>query len=109
MTETTYNGWTNYATWRVNLEVFDGFDPFDNFSDDQAGMEDNLAEYLKDYAEELINMSVQDPHAPSLAVDYAMAFLADVNWREIAGHLIVDYAVETNQPINNKIFSEVNS
>ena len=19
-----YNGWTNYATWRVNLEMFDG-------------------------------------------------------------------------------------
>jgi len=28
----SYNGWTNYATWRVNLEMFDGatdelFDP----------------------------------------------------------------------------------
>jgi hypothetical protein len=22
----TYNGWTNYATWRVNLEMFDGLD-----------------------------------------------------------------------------------
>ena len=21
-----YNGWTNYATWRVNLEMFDGAD-----------------------------------------------------------------------------------
>ena len=21
-----YNGWTNYATWRVNLEFFDGDD-----------------------------------------------------------------------------------
>jgi len=25
MTTTTYNGWTNYATWRVNLELFDNF------------------------------------------------------------------------------------
>ena len=24
MTDNTYNGWTNYATWRVNLEIFDG-------------------------------------------------------------------------------------
>ena len=23
-TDNTYNGWTNYATWRVNLELFDG-------------------------------------------------------------------------------------
>ena len=34
-TNTTYNGWTNYATWRVNLEIFDGFDPYDYFSDNQ--------------------------------------------------------------------------
>ena len=29
MTDTTYNGWTNYATWRVNLEIFDGMSPRD--------------------------------------------------------------------------------
>ena len=28
MKDTTYNGWTNYATWRVNLELFDGSDQF---------------------------------------------------------------------------------
>jgi hypothetical protein len=27
MTNTDYNGWTNYATWRVNLEIFDGMEP----------------------------------------------------------------------------------
>jgi hypothetical protein len=25
--DTKYNGWTNYATWRVNLEMVDGYDP----------------------------------------------------------------------------------
>lgn len=29
MTDDTYNGWTNYATWRVNLEMFDGMSPRD--------------------------------------------------------------------------------
>ena len=24
MKDQKYNGWTNYATWRVNLEIFDG-------------------------------------------------------------------------------------
>ena len=24
MKKETYNGWTNYATWRINLEIFDG-------------------------------------------------------------------------------------
>lgn len=26
MGDVTYNGWTNYPTWRVNLEMFDGYD-----------------------------------------------------------------------------------
>mgnify|MGYP003348713519 CR=1 FL=1 len=26
MSNTTYQGWTNYATWRVMLELFDGMD-----------------------------------------------------------------------------------
>ena len=31
-----YNGWTNYATWRVQLEIFDSMhveDYFDEFPD----------------------------------------------------------------------------
>ena len=27
MTDQKYNGWANYETWRVNLELFDGYDP----------------------------------------------------------------------------------
>ena len=26
MSDKKYNGWTNYATWRVNLEIIDGHD-----------------------------------------------------------------------------------
>jgi hypothetical protein len=85
-----YNGWTNYATWRVNLEIFDGFDPFDNFSDDQANMMDWLADYLKEYAETLIYEAGGGDG--NIAVDYALAFLSDVNWREIAEHMFLDYA-----------------
>jgi hypothetical protein len=29
MNDQKYNGWTNYATWRVNLEIFDGIDLMD--------------------------------------------------------------------------------
>jgi hypothetical protein len=39
-------------------------------------------------------MSVSDPHAPNIALDYALAFLSDVNWYEIAGHMIEDYVEE---------------
>ena len=86
----TYNGWTNYETWRVNLEIFDGLDPYDYFSDDQASLEDNLADYLKEYAENLIYESGGGDG--NLAVDYALAFLQAVNWHEIAKHMIEDYA-----------------
>ena len=93
MNDKKYNGWTNYETWRVNLEIFDGFDPYDNFSDDQDNMQDNLAEYLKDYVETIIYESGGGDG--NLAVDYALAFLQDVNWHEIAKHMIADYAEVT--------------
>lgn len=88
MTDNKYNGWTNYETWRINLELFDGFDPFDYFSDDQANMMDWLADALKEYAEEIIEQTSSE----GLARDYALAFLQEVNWREIAEHMFLDYA-----------------
>ena len=90
MNNTTYNGWTNYETWRVNLEVFDGFDPYEYFStvdpDDAYG----LGESLKDYAEQVIFECSEIPNG--LARDYAQAFLNAVNWQEIAAYMIKDYA-----------------
>ena len=71
----TYNGWTNYATWRINLEVFDGM------HSDIDG-EKVTAESCEDYAKEVLS-----ENGEGLALDYAMAFLANVNWHEIAGHL----------------------
>jgi hypothetical protein len=29
--ENGYNGWSNYATWRVSMEMFDGFDVQDAY------------------------------------------------------------------------------
>ena len=77
--DTKYNGWTNYATWRVNLEIFDNFD-VDGYSDDTY----ELSEQLKDYAEEVI-FGEQDG---TLIASYALAFISEVNWYEIAEHLL---------------------
>jgi hypothetical protein len=87
-TDTTYNGWTNYATWRVNLEIFDGL------TSDYYGTNDTtrLAQELRDHAEEIIEATTTEA---GLARDYALAFLGDVNWREIARHLI-----EANEEID---------
>ena len=70
-----HNGWTNYATWSVNLEIFDGL-----HSDmDEEGV---TAEYCEEYAEEVLFSEFDNDQ--SLACSYARAFLADVNWHEIA-------------------------
>ena len=82
-----YAGWTNYATWRVNLEMFDGYDPYDCGHDSSVTAYD-LGQYLKDYAEEMI-LSTSNEGA---ARDYAFAFLSDVNWYEIARHMIDNYS-----------------
>ncbi len=80
---TEYNGWTNYATWRVNLEMFDG-QPLDNISADSDPHD--VANDIRDYAHDYIH-----EQASGLALDYALSFLSDVNWREIAEHMIEDY------------------
>ena len=83
MTDNTYNGWTNYATWRVNLEVFDCLSVEDIFT---ADLEDpspwDVGDAFKGYAEDLIISETQE----GVAQDYALAFLSDVNWYEIASH-----------------------
>jgi hypothetical protein len=68
--------------------VFDGLEQSEMF--DLSLPLEQLRHVLQDYAEELIEMSVRDPNAPNLAFDYAMAFLSDVNWYEIAEHMIAD-------------------
>ena len=88
MNDTKYNGWTNYATWRVNLEMFDGFDPRDYWPDAFDTDDCDLGDLLKGSAEEII----ENTSTEGIARDYALAFISDVNWREIAQHMIADYA-----------------
>ena len=64
---TKYNGWTNYATWRVMLELF------------EANQHCNLnADRCKELAEDTVEDNAQ------IAKDYANAFLDEVDWHEIA-------------------------
>ena len=66
-----YNGWTNYETWRVNVEIFDGLGE-DRSTDPQG---------LRDYAETMVLGCGTEPL--TLAQGYALAFLDAVNWNEI--------------------------
>jgi len=96
MTDKTYNGWTNYATWRINLEVFDGMDVQDYWDKPETDAQ-ALGEWLQEYAEDIIFSGQRyDERRPSnLMEDYARAFLQEVNWSEIAAHMIADYAEAT--------------
>jgi hypothetical protein len=90
-TDTRYNGWTNYATWRVNLEMFDGIDL--EYFTDEIGLGDTyaLSKRLQEFADNVISV---EGTTEGVAVDYARAFLADVNWYEIAEHLVDAYREE---------------
>ena len=89
MSDTTYNGWSNYATWRIQLEMFDNIS-----AGDFNGMDDayQLAQDMQERAEYYIECSSE----AGFARDYAMAFLSDVDWRELAEHMIANY-IEENQ------------
>ena len=82
MNDNTYNGWTNYETWRVNLEMFDGH-PVD-WIDEDADTYD-LGQSLRDLA-----LEYMAEEAKGLALDYAEAFLANVNWYQIAERMLED-------------------
>jgi len=92
-TENTYNGWTNYATWRINLEVFDGRDIKDSYRDkpDAHELADELRSELMDYLETECDNS--------LTLSYAQSFVSDVDFLEIAEHLIeaAEYEEEAEQ------------
>ena len=83
MIDEKYNGWTNYATWRVNLECFDGV----SFVRDDVWGESiaDFAEQLKGDVETRLDEGFNnDERDNSLANSYANAFISDVNWYEIA-------------------------
>jgi hypothetical protein len=94
MTE-QYNGWANYETWRVNLEMLDGmtvedfgYEPRDLDTDDYETIE-RLADSLEMYVCEMVE---QD--AKGFALDLAQSFLAKVDWMEIAEHMVADAKME---------------
>lgn len=79
-----YNGWKNYATWRVALEVFDGSGQqwYDDFGKDVYDMSQGMMEYAE---------SVIELEGDGLALDYALAFLGQVDFYEIAQHVVDEY------------------
>lgn len=65
----SFNGYSNYATWRVNLELF------------QNAKGDWDADSCKEYVMQTII------HDRTKALEYANAFVHQVDYKEIAKHI----------------------
>ena len=88
MSNNKYNGWSNYATWRVNLEIISdiGFEETENIN--------------VDYLKELVEDIVFSQHEESLMSDYAHAFLSEVNYHEILESILDE--IEMNKQYENE-------
>lgn len=94
-TDNRHNGWTNYATWRVNLELFDNIDPCDYWPREVKGDSAyDLAAQLEEYALNYVDGADAEPAGRAIVAGWARAFLADVNWIEIAEHMMDAYRAE---------------
>jgi hypothetical protein len=85
MNETTYNGYTNYATWKIMLEQCNNeytYLALKEIIDTKDVYEISIA--LKDYVES----DLFDGREFNSLESYAYDFLQDVNWIEIAEHMI---------------------
>lgn len=106
MTDTTYNGWTNYETWAVNLwwdndeylcndlkpdlarSAWSGAEA-GQFWTREEGAANVLADRIRVHVENPENGIIPDLGA-TLAADLMGAALSEVNWREIATNWLGD-------------------
>lgn len=98
----TYNGWTNYETWCVNLWMDENRGHYaelaqetwerseaDSYFTRDARATLNLSDALKDEFEQgQCDLLEQAKLSSSVWADLLGAALSEVNWHEIAGHYI---------------------
>jgi len=79
MGNTEYNGWSNYATWRINVEIIS----------DIEFKEEVSVDYIKDIVENVVfRQSLYNRYAVGYLVeDFAREFISNVNFEEIAEHI----------------------
>ena len=81
-----YNGWTNYATWRVNLEILGDIDMHEVLV---------TADYLKEIVEDVVFSQYELGNGSHLVEDYARAFVSEVNFYEIAESINSEIDLQT--------------
>ena len=109
-----YNGWTNYETWAVNLwmsndqgsysysqeiaqEAYDEASAGDSYASQtrEESATCKLADRIKEDHEEGAHYAMEN-HS-NVFYDLLNGALSDVNWYEIAEHLIEDVEKETEE------------
>jgi len=80
-----YNGWTNYATWRINLEILGDIE-FENKTS---------ADDLKEIVEDVVFSQYELRNGSFLVEDYAKAFISEVNFYEIAEGINEELELQT--------------
>ena len=78
-----YNGWTNYATWRINLEIIDGIEIETK----------TCAATIKEIIDDVVFSQYDGMN--SLMYDYASAFISEVNFYEIAENINEELKLQT--------------
>ena len=82
MKKQEYNGWSNYATWKVNNDIL-----VDIVFDQPT---------TRDYLEEIVEDAVfTNKTEGGLAEDYARAFISQVDFREIASGINAELELQT--------------
>ena len=80
-----YNGWTNYATWRVNMEILGDIEFNEIVS----------ADSLKEIVEDIVFSQYELGNGSHLVEDYARAFVSEVNFYEIAQSINEELELQT--------------
>ena len=105
MTKQEYNGWTNYETWNVDLWLSNDCGDvqfWEERADDIAQTADDIDDLKDKLADELETQF--DDLAATLPItgffaDVVNASLREVNWHEIARHMVEDRLEELTKII----------
>jgi len=80
MTDNTYNGWSSYETWLVNVWIGD---LLAEKCDDDG--DDITADYVQDMVEEIADGATKEGYN-GLMTDLLNAAVREINFNEIASH-----------------------
>ena len=80
-----HNGWSNYATWRINLEIIDGIEIETK----------TCAATIQEIVEDVVFSQFDLGGGSRLVYEYARAFVSEVNFYEIAQSINKELELQT--------------